>query len=151
MPLGIGVDIIEVKRFRAIGRLERVAELVLTEGEYREFARHPDPALHLASRFALKEAVIKACPARLTYRDIEIRKKGIKPDVRILGGLSRVSVLGSLSHSTDYVAGFAEAYLGPTQNGDLHVFLPNASGSGTSAYGFPEIIRAEKRESHPFA
>ncbi len=37
------------------------------------------------------------------------------------------------------------------ENGDLHVFLPNASGSGTSAYGFSDIIRAEKRESHPFA
>ena len=41
--------------------------------------------------------------------------------------------------------------IGPTQNGDLHVFLPNESGSGTKTYGFSDIVRAEKRESHPFA
>ena len=34
-------------------------------------------------------------------------------------------------------------------NGDLRIFLPNELGSGTSAYGFSNIIRAEKCESHP--
>ena len=41
--------------------------------------------------------------------------------------------------------------IGPTQNGDLHVFLSNESGSGTKTYGFSDIVRAEKRETHPFA
>jgi len=35
-------------------------------------------------------------------------------------------------------------------NGDLHVFLPSASGSGTSTYSFSEITRVEKHEYHPF-
>ncbi len=41
--------------------------------------------------------------------------------------------------------------LGPTQNGDLRVFLPDDSGSSTGSYSFSETIRAEKRKSHPFA
>ena len=31
-----------------------------------------------------------------------------------------------------------------------HSSLPNDSGSGTKTYGFSDIVRAEKRESHPF-
>jgi len=41
--------------------------------------------------------------------------------------------------------------IGHTQNGDLHVFLPNKSGSNTRKYSFSNIVRAEKHESHPFA
>ena len=109
-PLGVGVDIIELKRFKSIRFLSRIAELFLTKGEWREFSSHADPVAYVASRFALKEAVIKAYPGKLTYRDFEIIKIGEKPHVNFLISPSAISrMFVSLSHSTDYVAGFAVA------------------------------------------
>lgn len=108
---GVGVDIVELRRFKELRFLSRVAEFFLTPVELKEFASHADPISYAASRFALKEAVIKACPEDLTYRDIEITKDWKKPRVKFLGGRSSPGreILVSLSHSTDYVAGFAVA------------------------------------------
>ncbi len=107
---GIGVDIIELKRFRVVRFLGRVAELVLSTVEYKEFVSHPDPVTYFASRFALKEAVIKASPEELHYHDFEIGKRGKKPFVKMLVPQKEACEFSvSLSHSTDYVAGFAIA------------------------------------------
>ncbi|MDO8521041.1 MAG: holo-ACP synthase [bacterium] len=105
---GVGVDIIELRRFRSVRFPARIAELVLTPREYARYESHTDALAYLASRFALKEAVIKAFPKELTYRDIEITKEGKKPRVKLFGKqTSTDNILVSLAHSTDYVAGFA--------------------------------------------
>jgi len=111
IPIGIGVDIVELNRFRTIKYLSRIAELVLTPIEYERFLAHPDQIEYLASRFALKEAVIKAYPGLLTYRDVEIIKTGKKPQARLLIKNPQVKrMLVSLSHSVDYAVGFALAF-----------------------------------------
>ncbi|MBI4708599.1 MAG: holo-ACP synthase [Candidatus Portnoybacteria bacterium] len=108
---GVGVDIIELERFKKIKFLARAAELILTPAEYKQFKSHNNPAIFLASRLAVKEAVIKACPETLTYHDFEIIKAGKKPLVRLLSKQAHNYQLKvSLSHSTDYVAGFAVAF-----------------------------------------
>ena len=107
---GIGVDIVELSRFREARFISRLAELVLTPVEYSVFKVHPDRVTFFASRFALKEAVIKAYPAKLTYHDIEIYKEGLRPQVKIAGAKKGQKVFVSLSHSIDYVAGFAITY-----------------------------------------
>lgn len=105
---GVGVDIIELDRFRSLRFPERIAELVLTGEEYTRYETHANALSYLASRFALKEAVIKACPGELSYHDIEIVKEGKKPRVKFLPPHeNRSRMFVSLSHSTDYVAGFA--------------------------------------------
>lgn len=105
---GVGVDIIELARFRRMNFPDRVAELFLTPREYEKYSRHPDRVVYAASRFALKEAVIKAFPRKLTYRDIEIVKEGRKPIALITHVRESVGkIYTSLAHSTDYVAGFA--------------------------------------------
>jgi holo-[acyl-carrier protein] synthase len=106
---GVGVDIIEVRRFRTLKTIDRIAELVLTEREYDIYCGHRDPALYLASRFAAKEAVIKACPSTLTFQDIEIVKEGKKPAVIFRRDMGVLKALVSLSHSEDYAAAFAVA------------------------------------------
>ena len=106
--IGVGVDILETKRFSGIRFLSRVVEFFLTSTEIAEFTLHSDPIRYAASRFALKEAVIKAYPEKLGYHDIEIGKMGVKPNVKIHNLDSNMLV--SLSHSTDYVAGFAIAH-----------------------------------------
>lgn len=108
--IGVGVDVVELCRFRGLRWPKRIAELVLTPVEYDSYSVHSDASLYLASRFALKEAVIKAYPGNLTYHDFEIAKAGKKPFVKFLFAREQTPRMHvSLSHSTDYVAGFAIA------------------------------------------
>lgn len=62
MLAGIGVDIVEIDRFRRmIERYgDRIAERLLTEGEFDQFVRRNKSASFLATRFAAKEAASKA-------------------------------------------------------------------------------------------
>lgn len=73
---GIGIDAVEVERFRRL--LERrpsVADRLFTAGERAAGARRPDPVPRLAARFAAKEAVMKALGVGLgafPFRDVEV-------------------------------------------------------------------------------
>jgi holo-[acyl-carrier-protein] synthase len=109
MTLGIGVDIVETKRVREIRLLQRFAEYFLTPSELASFGSSPDPIGFIASRFAAKEATIKAFPGFLSPHDFEIIKEGTKPAVRFLSLANerKYKVLVSLSHSIDYAAGYA--------------------------------------------
>jgi holo-[acyl-carrier protein] synthase len=54
---GIGIDIVDVDRFRlALQRHPRIVERLFTEGERRDAHSQPE---RLAARFAAKEAVLK--------------------------------------------------------------------------------------------
>ncbi len=78
MILGIGVDIVQLSRIRDL--LERhgprFLARVLTEGERAYCARHVDPVPSVASRFAAKEAVLKALGTGLAqgikWHDVEV-------------------------------------------------------------------------------
>jgi holo-[acyl-carrier protein] synthase len=76
--LGIGVDAVDVDRFRTV--LERrptIKGRLFTESE-REYAeRAGDPAIRLAARFAAKEAALKALGVGLgaaRFCDIEVTR-----------------------------------------------------------------------------
>src|SRR3989338_9060714 len=107
-PLGIGVDILELSRVAKINDLRRFAEQFLNPDELTAFAASPDPVVFAASRFAAKEAVIKAFPGELRPHDFSIIKEGVKPVVRFSAPLDqKYRALVSISHSTEYVAGYA--------------------------------------------
>jgi holo-[acyl-carrier protein] synthase len=78
MIRGIGIDIIEVARIQAIlSRYpERFLKRVFTSNEQAYCFKRKEPALHLAGRFAAKEAVVKALGTGfrqgLSWLDIEI-------------------------------------------------------------------------------
>lgn len=55
--MGIGVDIVDMKR---ICNIERLAKYVLSEDEYILFQNRVRPLEFLAGRFAAKEAFLKA-------------------------------------------------------------------------------------------
>jgi holo-[acyl-carrier protein] synthase len=63
MIVGIGVDIIEIARVDSLSQKfgERFARRVLTGEELLEFERRKRSSSYLATRFAAKEAVAKAC------------------------------------------------------------------------------------------
>ena len=119
--LGVGMDIVETKRIaESIERFgDRFLQRVFLEGEVAYAKSMKFPHLHLAARFAAKEAISKAFGTgighEMGWRDLEIvRETGGAPKVRLHGraeayakarGVQEVHV--SLSHTTEYGAASA--------------------------------------------
>ncbi|MFC3150487.1 holo-ACP synthase [Litoribrevibacter euphylliae] len=77
MIVGIGTDICDISRIeKTIQRQDRFVERVLTEQEIAQFKQRKRPAAFVASRFAAKEAALKALGTGLAngirWQDIEI-------------------------------------------------------------------------------
>ncbi|MFA5189967.1 MAG: holo-ACP synthase [Verrucomicrobiia bacterium] len=121
MILGTGIDIVETKRIREI--LEQFGERFLNrifhdaEAAYARTMKKAD--LHLAARFAAKEAISKAFGTgigeHLGWKDMEIRRRDSgEPYVVMHGkGLELMKSRGvtaihvSLSHTDGYAAASA--------------------------------------------
>lgn len=97
-----GVDLVEVERLReAWERTEGFRREVFTEAESDDCLRHPDPYPHLAARFAVKEACLKAfgvglgAPGGLgglgRLREVEVESSPSgKPLLRLHGSAERM-------------------------------------------------------------
>jgi holo-[acyl-carrier protein] synthase len=109
---GVGIDLLEIDRLeRALERHPRLAARVFTSGERDYAAARARPALHLAARFAAKEAVIKALGlSGGGLSEIEVIA-GEPPTVRLSGRAASAANGGrvkiSLTHSRDYAAAVA--------------------------------------------
>jgi holo-[acyl-carrier protein] synthase len=119
--LGIGMDIVETKRISdSLERFgDRFLQRVFLEGEVAYAQSMKFPHLHLAARFAAKEAISKAFGTgighEMGWRDLEIvREPNGLPRVRLHGtaaayaqsrGVQTVHV--SLSHTAGYGAASA--------------------------------------------
>jgi len=114
MPiLGVGTDITETERIRAVMEREpRFAERVFTEFELSYCLSKRRTHLHLAARFAAKEAVAKALGRSFSWQDVELRNdnKG-KPLVKLYGEANEAAggavVHVSVSHSDNYATAVA--------------------------------------------
>ncbi|MBP5313761.1 MAG: holo-ACP synthase [Eggerthellaceae bacterium] len=76
--VGLGVDIVEIDRMKAIiERTPSFVEKVFSEEERAYCSSRQNPAAHFASRFAAKEAVVKALGIGFSegvgVRDIEVK------------------------------------------------------------------------------
>lgn len=88
MVVGVGIDLVDVRRFGAALRRhgDRLERRVFTERELADCSRRADRALALAARFAAKEACVKAlgAPPGLRLRDIEVvRAPSGRPELRL--------------------------------------------------------------------
>jgi holo-[acyl-carrier protein] synthase len=112
MICGIGTDIVEVNRIRnAVTKWgDHFLKRVFSEAEITYCFSRSDPALHLAARFAVKEAAIKALSGggigRLSLSDIEvINEPSGKPVLKIrsadIAG-SGMKLHLSISHERSY-------------------------------------------------
>ena len=77
--VGLGVDIVEIERMRAIlARTPRFRTRVFSEAERAYCDATALPEVHYATRFAAKEAVVKALgtgfSAGIDVRDVEVRR-----------------------------------------------------------------------------
>ena len=109
MIIGIGIDILNIKRFRSkIEKNPSLLKRVLTEKEIEIFNEFYDPIPHYAGRFALKEAIIKAAKERLNikgFKDIEILKKSNGSPILTKPAHCKLHI--SLSHEDDFVVAVA--------------------------------------------
>ena len=111
-----GVDIIEVNRIQAVVERwgQRYLQRIYTEAELAYCRGRPS---QLATRFAAKEAVMKALGTGVrgvSWKEIEVkRERGRAPEIELHGRtLKRAQDLGikhlavSLSHSEEYAVAF---------------------------------------------
>ncbi len=82
--LGIGTDIVDMSRFMRARFPDRIAEYILIDEEIEAMHKSRNTIQFLASRFAAKEAIIKASPISLTYHNILIQRDGQKLSAHII-------------------------------------------------------------------
>ncbi len=89
--VGVGVDAVDLDRFRAVvSRTPSVLDRLFTEAERAYAATAIDPTARLAARFAAKEAVMKVLGVGLGafgFRDVEVVRAGSgSPSLVLRGG-----------------------------------------------------------------
>lgn len=115
MILGIGVDLIDVRRMEAVifRWQERFLKRIFTKREIHYCNNKKNPAQRFATRYAAKEALIKALFPKgvegISMRDVEIDQKEGRPFVNLYGkinqfaeeqGMKKIHLM--VSHDGDY-------------------------------------------------
>ena len=111
--IGIGVDLIEVKRIKRLAKNDRFLAKVFSKEEIRYCASRKNKYQHFAVRFAAKEAVWKALNrSGVRWRDISVEKSvSGRPEVHLRHKkFGAVTVMLSLSHTEKYAAASAVAF-----------------------------------------
>lgn len=119
MIIGVGTDIIEVKRIRAaIAKNERFVTRVYTPAEIAYCQQKSRPELSFAARFAAKEAVSKAFGTgigKIGWLDMEItNEQSGQPIVHLSGKCAMIAqekrikaIHLTLSHTEEYAVATA--------------------------------------------
>ena len=117
--VGVGADIVRRARIEsAVKRWEQhFLDRLFTPTEQRYCFKFRDPYLHLAGRFAVKEAVFKALGSGwgrgVKWREIEtVNEPSGQPRVSVSGRVKELmteqggaDILVTISHDTDYSIG----------------------------------------------
>ncbi len=104
-----GVDLVEISRLReAYERHEAFGDDIFTEGEQEYCRSRPDIYPHLAARFAVKEACLKAfgvgmggfgATGRFSEIEVESAPSG-KPTLRLHGSMEKMGKRLKISQTT---------------------------------------------------
>lgn len=119
MIVGVGTDIIEVKRIgRLLFKQERFKERIFTQGEIEYCEQKKNNVQNYAARFAVKEALLKAIGTGwregVTFKEIEVanNEKG-KPELVLSGTVRKITeemgvtnIQVSISHIKDLAIAF---------------------------------------------
>ena len=107
---GIGVDIVEFARIKAITKKEKFVEKILSHKEksiYTTLINEKRQLEYLAGRFAIKEAIYKAAPDLCkgkSFTDFSILNH--ESGASYLDEPSEAGIMITLSHSENYVVAF---------------------------------------------
>lgn len=118
MIVGIGVDVVEIERFRSISdRTAGFAERLLTFSERHHRDGSPRADSSLAARFAAKEAVAKAlgAPAGMMWHEcqVDVDVSG-RPHLQLTGTVEAAAQALGITHwhiSLTHDGGIAMAYV----------------------------------------
>ena len=102
---GIGIDIINVERFRKKIFKQNIKfyKRIFLESEIKYCLKFKSPYEHFAGKFALKESVIKSIPDKISFLDIQISNSRHGPTVKLIGKKSKeYSFLCSISHEKKF-------------------------------------------------
>ena len=113
--LGIGIDILEIARFRKsmAEKGQKFLDRLFTKKEQAYCLQYQDPATRLCARFCAKEAIVKALGTGfgkyVTFLDIEILNEESGKPVATLSETSRnhfnnPKLLISMSHCKEYAS-----------------------------------------------
>ena len=112
--VGVGIDAVDIDRLRAmLARRRHLALRLFTPGELAYARQAPDPVPRLATRFATKEAVMKALGLGLGafgFHDVEVLRDGLDAP--------RLMLHGAAADLAD-VAGVARWHLSLTHTDSL--------------------------------
>jgi holo-[acyl-carrier protein] synthase len=90
---GVGVDAVDLDRFRRVlGRRSQLADRLFTSGELAYARRASDPVPRLSTRFAAKEATMKALGVGLgafSFVEVEVVRADLDPPALVLHGTAR--------------------------------------------------------------
>jgi holo-[acyl-carrier protein] synthase len=102
---GIGIDIIDVKRFRVKNykKNKNFYEKIFAKSEINYCLKFKDPYPHFAGKFGIKESVIKSVQDNITFQDISSSNSKNRPIVELTGKKSKkYSFLVSVTHEKEY-------------------------------------------------
>ena len=101
--LGIGIDIVEIKRFskKLYKTNMNFYKKIFHESEITCCLERKNFAECFAGKFAIKESVIKSVPKKITFLDILINYSDSKPIVTLIDN-SCYSFLVSLTHEESH-------------------------------------------------
>ena len=101
--IGIGIDISDVEKFRQIPYKSKPGfyKKIFTQSEIRYCLKFKNYYEHFAGKFAIKEAVIKSIPDKISMIDIETYHVKSKPHVKIKNLKKNYLFQVSLSHEND--------------------------------------------------
>lgn len=106
MILGIGIDIVDVRRMESIifRWQERFLKRIFTDLEIRYCNNKKNPAQRFATRYAAKEAYFKALYPKgtegISFLDIEIvDEKGKRPTVNLYGQVKEHAATTSVKNT----------------------------------------------------
>ena len=111
--VGLGTDLIEVKRIKAFAEKPGALERIFSEEEIAYCLARKNRYQHLAVRFAAKEAVYKALPfdgvafKSISVTNLESGRPAVHVNDRRFDGLN---ILISLSHTEHYATATAVVY-----------------------------------------
>jgi len=115
MIIGIGIDLVDVRRIEGIifRWHEKFLRRIFTEAEIRYCNNKKNPAQRFATRYAAKQAFIKALYPKgekgIDYLDIEIDEKERRPVINLSGDIKKAveaknvkNIFVMLSHDGNY-------------------------------------------------
>ena len=84
---GIGIDIIDIKKFQKIPYNLKPSfyKKLFRKNEITYCLKFKNSSEHFAGKFALKESVKKSINENISFLEIEIFYKNLKPQIKIFG------------------------------------------------------------------